>query len=80
MKKEHCEDLRFTFIETKTGEIIIHHFGRKAITLRSDRAIKFLQDSNVSTIKDQQQLMARLTGNYKRGNEKFAKKHPRNKG
>jgi len=28
---------------------------------------------------DQQQLMARLTGNYKRGNEKTAKTHPRNR-
>ena len=79
MKKEHCEDLGFTFIETKNGEIIINHFGKKAITLRSNRAMKFKQDIDISTFNDQQQLMARLTGNYKRGNERLAKKHFRNK-
>jgi hypothetical protein len=28
---------------------------------------------------DPQELMARLTGNYKHGNEQTAKKHPRNR-
>jgi hypothetical protein len=28
---------------------------------------------------DPQELMARLTGNYKRGNERMAKNHPRNR-
>jgi hypothetical protein len=28
---------------------------------------------------DGQELMARLTGNYKRGNERLARQHPRNR-
>lgn len=28
---------------------------------------------------DEQQLMARVTGNYKRGNERVAREHPRNR-
>ncbi|MEJ7757607.1 MAG: hypothetical protein WKF83_16020 [Nocardioidaceae bacterium] len=28
---------------------------------------------------DPQELMARLTGNYKRGNERTAREHPRNR-
>jgi hypothetical protein len=74
MKKEHCEDLGFTFIGTKKGEIIINHYGRKATTLRSNRAMEFKEDIDTSTFDEQQQLMARLTGNYKRGNERSAKK------
>jgi hypothetical protein len=29
---------------------------------------------------DAQELMARVTGNYRRGNERTAKQHPRNQG
>ncbi|MEE9429892.1 MAG: hypothetical protein V3V16_02560 [Melioribacteraceae bacterium] len=79
MKKEHSKDLGFTFIETKESEIIINHFGRKATILRNNRAMKFKESVEVSTPDEQQQLMARLTGNYKRGNERLAKKHNRNK-
>jgi len=35
--------------------------------LRGDKAIKFVQDAESS---DEQLLMARLTGNYKHGNER----------
>ncbi len=72
-------DLGFTFIETKKGDVIISHHGRKASTLRGNRAIKFIQDMDDSTFDEQQQLMARLTGNYKRGNERSAKRHARNR-
>ncbi len=78
MEKEHCGDLGFTFIETKKGEIIINRYGRKATMLRSNRAMEFKTEMKTSTSDEQQQLMARLTGNYKRGNERLAKQHPRN--
>ncbi len=79
MKKEYSKDLGFTFIETKKGEIIINHFGRKATILRNNKAMKFKESIEVLVLDEQQQLMARLTGNYKRGNEKLAKGHNRNK-
>ncbi len=78
-KNEHCEDLGFIFRETKKSEIIISHYGRKATTLRGNRAIEFNEIIDTLPFDEQQQLMARLTGNYKRGNEKLAKNHPRNK-
>jgi hypothetical protein len=56
------------------GELVeIRHHGRKAATLRSAAARKFLAD--VET-KDPQQLMARVTGNYKRGNERSGRHRP----
>lgn len=58
------------------GEVLITHWGRRATTLRGTTAKKFLLDV---TKQDPQQLMARSTGNYKRGNERTAKNHPRNK-
>ena len=78
VRDESGEDLGFTFLETKKGEILIKHFGRTVTTLRGNRARTFREDIRVLPFDEQQQLMARLTGNYRRGNEKQAKNHPRN--
>jgi hypothetical protein len=64
-------------------DVVIFHHGRRAVVLRGDRAEKFL-DSVTGDGKDNdpddQQLMARVTGNYRRGNERQARNHPRNQG
>ena len=57
----------FSYKERKSGEVVIEHNGRPATTLRGLRAQRFLADVRT---KDPQQLMARVTGNYKRGNER----------
>ena len=58
-------------------DVVISHNGRRATTLRGDAARRFLTDVENG---DPQELMARVTGNYKRGNERMAKDHPRNRG
>lgn len=58
------------------GEVRITHDGRHAATLRGRRAQDFLEDALSG---DAQELMARLTGNYKHGNERMRKQHPRNR-
>ncbi|MCB9249883.1 MAG: hypothetical protein H6613_15680 [Ignavibacteriales bacterium] len=72
-------DLGFTFIKNKKQEIIINRYGNKITVLRNKKALEFIEDIKFLDFEDQQQLIARLTGNYKRGNEKQAKKHFRNK-
>lgn len=72
-------DLGFTYRARKNGDVEILHQGRLASTLRGTDAIDFLQDVEDGTADDAQQLMARITGNYKRGNERTAKNHPRNR-
>ena len=57
----------FTYTRRKNGEVIIKHNGRKVAVLRGERARKFL---NRVESRDPQEVMARMTGNYKRGNEK----------
>lgn len=57
------------------GGLVIRHHGRKAATLRGAAAEQFLADVERG---DSQELIARVTGNYKRGNEPVAKNHPRN--
>lgn len=58
------------------ADVVIFHRGRPATELRGDRAAAFLVDVEES---DPQELMARLTGNYKRGNERQAAAHERNR-
>lgn len=58
------------------AQVVITHHGRTATTLRGWRAQVFLEDIESE---DPQELMARLTGNYRRGNERQARDHPRNR-
>jgi hypothetical protein len=63
------------------GEVVITHHGKRATVLRGPRAAEFVDE--VETGPDElsaQQVMARWTGNYKRGNERTASAHPRNRG
>lgn len=57
----------FAYSVRKNGEVVITHHGRQAAILRGAAAQRFL--SGVAT-GDPQALMARATGNYKRGNER----------
>jgi hypothetical protein len=72
-------DLGFTYRERKGGVVEVLHHGRVAATLGGTDARDFLDDMASSSAADAQQAMARLTGNYKRGNEGLAAKHPRNR-
>lgn len=57
----------FEYQQRKSGEIVIRHNGRVAATLRGESAERFLRKLESD---DPQQVMARATGNYKRGNER----------
>jgi len=61
----------------KNGEVELWHHGRLASTLRGRDASDFLARAVSLDSAGLQQLMARLTGNYKRGNERAAARHPR---
>lgn len=66
----------FDYHERSDGSVVITHNGRHATTLRRGKAAEFLREVE----SDPQQVMARWTGNYKRGNERQARRHPRNAG
>ena len=76
---EESSDLGFSFRTRKNGDVEILHYGRVATTLRGHDAADFLAEVNDVASTSAQQLMARLTGNYKRGNERLAASHPRNR-
>ena len=72
-------DLGFSYRATKRGEVFVHHRGRLATTLRGSAAADFLLEVDGADFDEQQQIMARVTGNYRRGTERLAKYHPRHR-
>ncbi|MBH9551270.1 hypothetical protein [Inhella gelatinilytica] len=72
-------DLGFVYRTLKNGSVEVTHHGRWAATLRGRDASEFLARVDGGSPEAAQQLMARLTGNYRRGNERQARQHPRNR-
>jgi len=68
----------FAYRTDDHGTVTITHHGRPAGTLRGEAAARFL--AAAARGDDPQLLMARATGNYKHGNERRAREHPRNRG
>ena len=67
----------FEYAVQRGGDVVITHHGKRATVLRGPRAQEFIDEVEGG---DAQQVMARWTGNYKRGNERTARTHPRNQG
>jgi hypothetical protein len=72
-------DLGFTFAVSKNGNLEIMHHGKLAGRFSKAKGIKLGIQLNECSFSEQQQLMARLTGNYKRGNERLSQNHGRNR-
>ncbi|MGW3426297.1 hypothetical protein [Streptomyces phaeochromogenes] len=66
----------FAYTHHPDGTVTITHGPHPATTLRGPRATQFLTEVESG---DPQLVMARWTGNYKRGNERTARNHPRNR-
>ena len=73
-------DLGFTYRATAKGVVHISRGGRDVVTLRAEPAAKFLAKAEGASEHALQQLCARVTGNYKRGNESVASAVRRGKG
>lgn len=68
-------DLGFTFNIHKDGSVVIFHHGKLATKFNSKNGAKYAVQLGSMDFQHQQLLMARLTGNYKHGNEKNNKKN-----
>ena len=68
----------FSFSVRKSGEVEALHHGRQAALLRAGNAVSFFAKAQGANDQVLQHLMARVTGNYKRGNERAASEHESN--
>jgi hypothetical protein len=69
----------FDFRRMKNGDVQVTHHGRLASVLRGRDALAFLGEMDRADDAARQHAMARLTGNYRRGNERTASAHARNR-
>ena len=60
----------FSYRERGDGSVAISHRGRVVTMLRREAAKRFLARAADADAEGRQQLMARATGNFKRGNER----------
>jgi hypothetical protein len=60
----------FGWQATKDGRVRISWRGRVVTTLAGDAAARFRRQAEDADDETAQQLMARATGNFKRGNER----------
>lgn len=72
-------DLGFTFRASGQGAVHVCRYGRTVAVLRGPSAEKLLARAEGASPEGIQQLCARVTGNYRRGNEAEARQHPRNR-
>lgn len=71
-RRGRLEDRPFAYQARADGTVVVTYQGRAATTLRGKAATRFL--ARVSGAEDEaaQHVMARVTGNFKRGNERRA--------
>lgn len=69
-KHHKLDETVFAFTSTKNGKAFIYWRGKRVKTLSGEEAERFLDRIFDLDHKDAQLLMARMTGNFKRGNER----------
>lgn len=66
---------QFTYRAGKDGKVFLYWEGKQIKIIKGKEAEKFLEKIKGASPRDAQLLMARLTGNFKRGNERLAAEH-----
>ncbi|WP_088265289.1 hypothetical protein [Bacillus mycoides] len=70
-KRNRLDDMMFHYQVTKNNIALIEYYGKQIIILKGNDAEKFLNKINrASNEKEKQLIMAKITGNFKRGNER----------
>jgi hypothetical protein len=69
-KRHILDDEVFSFFASKDGKVFISWYGKQVKTLSGDEARQFVDKISGLEHKNAQLLMAKLTGNFKRGNER----------
>ena len=65
----------FTYRITKDKKVLISYEGKQVVTLSGKKAEDFITRILNTGGKEAQLIMAKVTGNFKRGNEKQFKKN-----
>jgi len=69
-KRNKFEEIVFSYRPTKDGKVIIYWYDKQVSILKGKQANKLLSKISRADEKEIQLLLAKVTGNFKRGNEK----------
>ncbi|MBM6616366.1 hypothetical protein [Bacillus suaedaesalsae] len=75
-KRKRLDEIPFTYQVNKNNTIFIDYYGKQVKVLKGKEAVQFLKKiQNAQDEKALQLIMAKITGNFKRGNERNSKKN-----
>lgn len=69
-QRGRLEEEPFAYHVTKNGKVFIAFHGKVVTILQGKQAQKFVKRVERATIHEAQLVMAKATGNFKRGNER----------
>lgn len=71
-KRHRLDEEPFRYRVTKDHTVFLDYYGKQAKILKGKEAAQFLNKVNAAeNEKSQQLIMAKVTGNFKRGNERI---------
>ena len=70
-KRNRFDDVVFTYRATKDGRVFLFWHGKQVKILKGTQAQKFLEDVDGMDSREAQLVIAKITGNFKRGNERL---------
>lgn len=73
-KRNKLDEQVFSFSVSKDNKVFLFYHGKRVIVLDGDKARQFLNRIAGTEGKEAQLIMAKATGNFKRGNEKINKR------
>lgn len=66
----------FSYRTNKNNMVFIEYYGKQIMILKRKEAEKFLSKMSLANDEQERQLiMAKITGNFKRGNERRSNNH-----
>ena len=68
------DDLGFAYEVHKDGKVFLLYHGKLVRTLDGEKAARFVAQVEDAGESEAQLIMAKITGNFKRGNEKLSAK------
>lgn len=69
-KRDRLKEKPFTYMVTKANKIIIYYENRQIMILNEKESIRLQKGLNNKSEFDVQLKLAKVTGNFKRGNER----------
>ncbi|HDR3886830.1 TPA: hypothetical protein QCO65_001156 [Bacillus cereus] len=70
-KRNRLDDMMFHYRVTKNNIVSIEYCGKQIMILKGNDVEKFLNKiTRANNEKEKQLIMAKITGNFKRGNER----------